>query len=207
VEFQKAIALNPNYAIAHHWYGQFLRLMGREEDSILEGKKALDLDPRSLIINVEAGLPYHYSQRYDEALSHFRKAVELDPNFALAHHDIGWVLEAEGRYPEAIQEFERAVQISDVAALWSSLGTRTGWLAAMRTPEQSWCGSAKSRNSTMCRRATRLPCIWGLVNTIKPWIYMKEPTRSAVGLWCGSKSANTRNLFVGRRASKLYWER
>jgi TolB-like protein/DNA-binding winged helix-turn-helix (wHTH) protein len=126
VEFQKAIALNPNYAIAHHWYGQFLRLMGREEDSILEGKKALDLDPRSLIINVEAGLPYHYSQRYDEALSHFRKAVELDPNFALAHHDIGWVLEAEGRYPEAIQEFERAVQISDVAALWSSLGHAYG---------------------------------------------------------------------------------
>ncbi|HEY6944308.1 MAG TPA: tetratricopeptide repeat protein, partial [Candidatus Acidoferrum sp.] len=125
-EFQRAIALNPNYAIAHHWYGQFLRLMGREEDSMLEGQKALDLDPRSLIINVEAGLPYHYSGKYDEALSHFRKALELDPNFALAHHDIGWVLEAEGKYPEAIREFERAVQISDVAALWSSLGHAYG---------------------------------------------------------------------------------
>lgn len=125
-EFQRAIELNPNYAIAHHWYGQFLRLMGREEDSIREGQKALDLDPRSLIINVEAGLPYHYSRRYDEALRHFRKALELDPNFALAHHDIGWVLEAEGKYPEAIKEFERAVQISDVAALWSSLGHAYG---------------------------------------------------------------------------------
>jgi len=125
-EFQRAIELNPNYAIAHHWYGQFLRLMGREEDSIREGQKAQDLDPRSLIINVEAGLPYYYSRRYDEALSHFRKALELDPNFALAHNDIGWVLEAEGKYPEAIQEFERAVQISDVAALWSSLGHAYG---------------------------------------------------------------------------------
>ena len=125
-EFQRAIELNPNYAIAHHWYGQFLRLMGREEDSIREGQKAQDLDPRSLIINVEAGLPYYYSHRYDEALSHFRKALELDPNFALAHNDIGWVLEAEGKYPEAIQEFERAVQISDVAALWSSLGHAYG---------------------------------------------------------------------------------
>ena len=125
-EFQRAIALNPNYAIAHHWYGQFLRLMGREEDSMLEGQKALELDPRSLIINVEAGLPYHYSQRYDETLSHFRKALELDPNFAPAHHDIGWVLEAQGKYAEAIEEFERAVQISDVAALWSSLGHAYG---------------------------------------------------------------------------------
>jgi len=131
-EFQRAIELNPNYAIAHHWYGQFLRLMGREEDSIREGQKAQDLDPRSLIINVEAGLPYYYSRRYDEALSHFRKALELDPNFALAHNDIGWVLEAEGKYPEAIQEFERAVQISDVAALWSSLGHAYGMAGRRR---------------------------------------------------------------------------
>src|SRR5215472_4595011 len=125
-EFRRAIELNPNYAIAHHWYGQFLRLMGREEDSIREGQKAQDLDPRSLIINVEAGLPYHYSRRYGEALSHFHKALAMDPNFALAHHDIGWVLEAEGKYPEAIKEFEQAVHISDVAALWSSLGHAYG---------------------------------------------------------------------------------
>jgi TolB-like protein/DNA-binding winged helix-turn-helix (wHTH) protein/Flp pilus assembly protein TadD len=125
-EFQRAIALNPNYATAHQWYGQFLRLMGREEEAILEGKRSLDLDPLSLIINVEAGLPYYYLRRYGEALQHFRKALEMEPNFALAHHDIGWVLEAQGRYPEAIEEFERAVQISDVAALWSSLGHAYG---------------------------------------------------------------------------------
>jgi TolB-like protein/DNA-binding winged helix-turn-helix (wHTH) protein/Tfp pilus assembly protein PilF len=125
-EFQRAIALNPNYATAHQWYGQFLRLMGREEEAILEGQKSLDLDPLSLIINVEAGLPYLYVQRYDAALRQFRKALEMEPNFALAHHDIGWVLEAQGKYPEAIEEFERAVRLSDVAALWSSLGHAYG---------------------------------------------------------------------------------
>jgi TolB-like protein/DNA-binding winged helix-turn-helix (wHTH) protein/Tfp pilus assembly protein PilF len=125
-EFKRAIALNPNYATAHQWYGQFLRLMGREEEAITEGQKSLDLDPVSLIINVEAGLPYHYLQRYDEALRHYRKALEMDPHFALAHHDIGWVLEAQGKYSEAIEEFERAVRISDVAALWSALGHAYG---------------------------------------------------------------------------------
>jgi TolB-like protein/DNA-binding winged helix-turn-helix (wHTH) protein/Flp pilus assembly protein TadD len=125
-EFQRAITLNPNYATVHQWYGQFLRLMGREEEAIIEGRKSLDLDPLSLIINVEAGLPYYYLQRNEEALRHFRKALELEPNFALAHHDIGWVLEAEGKYPEAIAEFERAVRISDVAALWSALGHAYG---------------------------------------------------------------------------------
>ena len=125
-EFKRAIALNQNYATAHQWYGQFLRLMGREEEAIVEGQKSIDLDPMSLIINVEAGLPYHYLQRYDEALRHYRKALDMDSNFALAHHDIGWVLEAQGKYPEAIEEFERAVRISDVAAMWSSLGHAYG---------------------------------------------------------------------------------
>jgi TolB-like protein/DNA-binding winged helix-turn-helix (wHTH) protein/Tfp pilus assembly protein PilF len=125
-EFRRAIALNPNGATAHQWYAEFIRLMGRQEEAILERQKALDLDPRSLIINTEAGLPYHYLERYDEALRHFRKALELDPNFALAHHDIGWVLEAQRNYPQAIAEFERAVQISDVTALWSSLGHAYG---------------------------------------------------------------------------------
>jgi TolB-like protein/DNA-binding winged helix-turn-helix (wHTH) protein len=125
-EFKRAIVLNPNYATAHQWYGQFLRLMGREEEAILEGQKSLDLDPMSLIINVEAGLPYHYLHRYDDALVHFHKALEMEPNFALAHHDIGWVMEAQGKYPEAIEEFERAVRISDVAALWSALGHAYG---------------------------------------------------------------------------------
>ena len=131
-EFQRAIALNPNYATAHQWYGQFLRLMGREEEAIIEGRESLDLDPLSLIINVEAGLPYYYLRRYDEALRHFRKALELEPNFALAHHDIGWVLESEGKYPEAIEELERAVQISDVAALWSALGHAYGMAGRRR---------------------------------------------------------------------------
>jgi TolB-like protein/Flp pilus assembly protein TadD len=125
-EFKRAIALNPNYATAHQWYGQFLRLMGREKEAIAEEEKSLNLDPLSLIINVEAGLPYFYLDRYDEALQHYRKALEMEPNFALAHHDIGWVLEAQGKYPEAIEEFERAVQISDVAALWSALGHAYG---------------------------------------------------------------------------------
>lgn len=125
-EFRRAVALNPNYATAHQWYGQFLRLMGREQEAILEGQKSLNLDPRSLIINTESGLPYFYSGRYDEALQRFQRALELDSNFALAHHDIGWVLEAQGKYTQAIGEFERAVQISDVAALWSSLGHAYG---------------------------------------------------------------------------------
>src|SRR5260370_27265438 len=82
-EFKRAIALNPDYATAHQWYAEYLRLMGRFDESIAESNKALELDPLSPIINMEAGLPYYFRHRYDKAKEHFQKAIDLDPNFAL----------------------------------------------------------------------------------------------------------------------------
>ena len=43
-EFQRAIALNPNYATAHHWYGfNPLSTLGRFDESIAEGKRAVEI--------------------------------------------------------------------------------------------------------------------------------------------------------------------
>src|SRR5207249_4567422 len=44
-EFQRAIALNPNYATAHHWYGfNPLSTLGRFDEAIAESKRAVELD-------------------------------------------------------------------------------------------------------------------------------------------------------------------
>src|SRR6202521_622229 len=48
-EFRRAIALNPGYATAHHWYAWHLSLLGRFDQAIAEMKKAQNLDPLSLI--------------------------------------------------------------------------------------------------------------------------------------------------------------
>src|SRR5579864_3671796 len=50
-EFQRAIALNPDNAIAHFWYGWALVSTGRFEESIMESKRALEIDSLSLEIN------------------------------------------------------------------------------------------------------------------------------------------------------------
>ena len=48
-EYKCAIELNPNYATAHHWYGEFLAYMGRFEEGLAEVKRALYMEatPRS----------------------------------------------------------------------------------------------------------------------------------------------------------------
>jgi tetratricopeptide (TPR) repeat protein len=43
-EFQRAIALNPNYAQAHQWYGQLQKTLGRQNWAA-EVKRAGELDP------------------------------------------------------------------------------------------------------------------------------------------------------------------
>ena len=120
-EFKKAIALNPDYATAHQWYAEYLRLMGRFEESIAESNQALALDPLSLVINMEAGLPYYFQHRYDKAKEHIQKAIDLDPNFALAYVDLSWVYEQTGERENAVSLLERAAQLDETNAVLSSL--------------------------------------------------------------------------------------
>jgi TolB-like protein len=39
-QFQSAFALNPNYAVCHHWYSHFLMAVGRVEESLTESRRA-----------------------------------------------------------------------------------------------------------------------------------------------------------------------
>ncbi len=46
-ELQHAIALNPSYAMARHWYAMLLAVEGRSEEALAQLRKALELDPFS----------------------------------------------------------------------------------------------------------------------------------------------------------------
>ncbi len=84
-EFERAIQLNPNYAMAHHWlsWGP-LTALGRFDRAIAEGKRAVELDPLSLINNADlGGNVYLNARRYDEAIAQLRKTIEIDPRFYL----------------------------------------------------------------------------------------------------------------------------
>jgi TolB-like protein/DNA-binding winged helix-turn-helix (wHTH) protein/Tfp pilus assembly protein PilF len=120
-EFQRGIELNPGYATAHQWYAEYLRLMGRQAEAIVENRKALELDPLSLIINMEAGLPFYSERRFDEAIPYFRKTLEMDPNFGLAHCVLGWAYEGKSQYADAVNELETALRLDDSAPVLSSL--------------------------------------------------------------------------------------
>jgi TolB-like protein/Flp pilus assembly protein TadD len=113
-EFQSAIELNPNYAIAHQQYGNItLSALGRFDDAIAEGKRAVELDPLSLVINTDLGSNYCYARRYDEAIAQLRKTLEMDAGFYIAHVVLGQALDAKGARDAAIVEYQKARALND----------------------------------------------------------------------------------------------
>ncbi len=112
-EYKRALELNPNYATAHQWYGEFLGALGRIEEGILEIRKAEELDPLAPILYVAESYALVPLHRYDEAIERSRRALEIDPAFPRGHSALGTAYFVSGRYDEAIAEISRAYASSD----------------------------------------------------------------------------------------------
>jgi TolB-like protein/DNA-binding winged helix-turn-helix (wHTH) protein/Tfp pilus assembly protein PilF len=119
-EFRKAIELNPNYANAHHWYGDYLSAVGRPEQAIAESRRAFELDPLSPIINAWLGWRYYFARRFDQAIDQYRETLEIDPNFVPVHLVLGQAYEQKGMLKEAITELENAASLSQGAPLYAA---------------------------------------------------------------------------------------
>jgi TolB-like protein/DNA-binding winged helix-turn-helix (wHTH) protein/Tfp pilus assembly protein PilF len=114
-EFRRAIELNPSDARAHAWYGTFLALRGRVEDSLRQVKSARDLDPLSLANTSTATFVAHYDARdYDKAIQVCREALDLDPNFLPAHWRLVQVYERTGKLGKALEVQRRAAALDGV---------------------------------------------------------------------------------------------
>src|SRR6266542_3579356 len=111
-EFQKGIALNPNYPLLHHWRSLNLIAMGRMDDARSAMQRALELDPLLLITNVNLGRIDYYEGRYDQAIKQYQRALELDKNFMRTHLRLGLAYVQQGRYNEALIEYNKALEIA-----------------------------------------------------------------------------------------------
>ncbi len=106
--FKKAIALNPQYALAHHWYADYLEAMGRPEDAMREIQRAQDLEPLSLPVHRDIGWHLFFQRRYPEAVAQLEATLRMDPAYAPAHTLLARALAEQGQYPAAFDHLRRA---------------------------------------------------------------------------------------------------
>jgi len=119
-EYKRAIALNPGYATAHHWYAWHLIVVGRNNEALAELRKAESLDPLSPIISADLADALSVAHLYDEAVQQSRKTLEMHPYFAVAHYQLGQVFAQKHMYDDAIAELQRAIELSGGNAAFNS---------------------------------------------------------------------------------------
>jgi TolB-like protein/DNA-binding winged helix-turn-helix (wHTH) protein/Flp pilus assembly protein TadD len=123
--FRQAIALNPNYATAHHWYAEHLTWRGRFDEALKESERARQLDPLSLIIAADNGAILYYARRYDQAIDRLRSVRAVDPTLSRAYL-ITAVYADNGMFDQALAEVERWRPLTLPAVRWSSLAYING---------------------------------------------------------------------------------
>jgi TolB-like protein/DNA-binding winged helix-turn-helix (wHTH) protein/Tfp pilus assembly protein PilF len=112
-QYRQAIALNPNYATAHHWYAEYLTLVGRFDEGLAEIRVAETLDPLSVIVSTDHCKYLLLARRYDSAIKQCQATIEMDPHFVRVYI---WLADAEirkGMFAESIATLERARAMDD----------------------------------------------------------------------------------------------
>jgi TolB-like protein/DNA-binding winged helix-turn-helix (wHTH) protein/Tfp pilus assembly protein PilF len=110
-EARRAIELNPGLALAHLYYSNMLRHLGRREESIAEARRALELDPLSPLTNEELADAQLSARQYDAAIEQYQKTLELYPNQPAPRDSLGWVYVYKRMYDQGIEEIRKSIAL------------------------------------------------------------------------------------------------
>jgi serine/threonine-protein kinase len=113
---KRAIELNPENAVAHHWYAHLLMITGHFDESIRACQTALEVDPLSPSIVVNLGRSYYFARRYDLAVEHLTKTLEETPDDVNALYLLGLAYLQKKMYPNAVEVLEKVSSINRLHA-------------------------------------------------------------------------------------------
>jgi TolB-like protein/Tfp pilus assembly protein PilF len=133
-EFEKAIALDPDYALAHAELAiaTLLLINGQYGDLTLSetitraaphAERAMALDPTLADAHAASGFLVMYQKSQEgssvgaeEALIHFRQAIQINPNYSIVYTWMGILLGADlGRYDEGFDVRETALRLDPLS--------------------------------------------------------------------------------------------
>ncbi len=135
-EFQRAVALDPNNAEAHQFYGYYFLGMGRYDEAVAEMQRAVELDPFEGNKRNSLGAALFFARRYDEALEQFRQTPDPDVNSEHRHRRMAEIYARKGMRKEAITEVLTALRLAgkkDLAVLVEQKYLSSGYAEARQT--------------------------------------------------------------------------
>ena len=106
--YDKAIALDPNDAVAYNNRGLAYANKGQHDRAIEDYNKAIQLNPNDALTYSARGNAYSNKGQYDRAIEDYNKAIQLDPNDAAAYAVRGIAYYKKGNMGRAISDLQKA---------------------------------------------------------------------------------------------------
>jgi tetratricopeptide (TPR) repeat protein len=110
-DFDVAIGLEPQNALAHSYRGSAWGGKGAQDRALADFELALRIDAGNPAIFIDRGVYQRRNGALDLALADFDQAVRLGFSDARAYNERGLVWHEKGRYERAIADFTRAIKI------------------------------------------------------------------------------------------------
>ena len=137
-EFEKAITLDPDYALAHAELAIATLLLGgfgfdgalTTTEAIARAaphaELAMALDPNLAEAHAAIGYVLQVQGNLEEALTQLEQAIEINPNYSIVYNWMGVILYVDlGRYAESFVVFEKATRLDPLSlpAISNYVGT------------------------------------------------------------------------------------
>ena len=126
--FERAVQLDPKFALAHAGMAQCYSLMGDtgyfpqvEATSMAEAaaKIAVGLDERLPEAHIALAPPRYHRYDWQGAEKELLRAIELRPSYPLAHAWHGVILRVTGKLDEALVEYKKGTELDPLSPLMS----------------------------------------------------------------------------------------
>jgi tetratricopeptide (TPR) repeat protein len=109
--FRRAIALNPNNALAHRWYSELLTIVGRYPEGVAEAERAERLDPLNPFMMLGTIFACTAAHLYQCAAAADLRWHELDPTSQPNYTTIGRMQFLEGKQSQGLANLERGAKL------------------------------------------------------------------------------------------------
>ena len=132
-DFDRAIELNPKYALAYGSRGLVYHSLKDYQRAISDFDRAIELNPEETWFYERRGRTYRKQGNYWRAIEDFDRAFELDTNYVWAYFHRGIAYRLLKDYQQALAEFDRALELKPhYASIFAQRGITSLWMQNIR---------------------------------------------------------------------------
>ena len=111
-DYDRAINLNPEYAIAYYNRGNAKYKLEQYEAAITNYDKAINLNPGFAEAYLNRGSAKNKLGQYEAAITDYDKAINFSPGFAEAYNNRGSAKDKLGQYEATIIDYDKAISLN-----------------------------------------------------------------------------------------------